>query len=102
MCIDDILDLTIVSDRHNSIIVSVANKFLHARHGFCNYRIKGNVCMQFKNTKHTERLFWKAAKMYHLRDFESVMSKITQVNGATTNYLANIGYKKWVSIHFGG
>ncbi|XP_044493319.1 uncharacterized protein LOC123216780 [Mangifera indica] len=91
MCIGDLSDLAIISDRHHSIITSVMNVLPHAHHGFCNYHIKGNMRSQFKKTKHIEGLFWKAAKAYHLTDFQAAMSRIARVNPAAATYLIDIG-----------
>ncbi|XP_044500237.1 uncharacterized protein LOC123221453 [Mangifera indica] len=102
MCIGDLPDLTIISDRHHSIIAAVANVMPHARHGFCNFHIKGNMRSQFKNTKHIEGIFWRAAKAYRLTDFQAAMNRIARVNPAAAIYLTDIGYDRWARAHFGG
>ncbi|XP_044500271.1 uncharacterized protein LOC123221497 [Mangifera indica] len=102
MCIGDLPDLAIISDRHHSIIAAVANVMPHARHGFCNFHIKGNMRSQFKNTKHIEGLFWRAAKAYRLTDFQAAMNRIARVNPAAATYLTDIGYDRWARAHFGG
>ncbi|XP_044492696.1 uncharacterized protein LOC123216324 [Mangifera indica] len=81
MCISDLPDLAIISDRHHSIIAAVAN---------------------FKNTKHIEGLFWRAAKAYRLTDFQAAMNRIARVNPTTATYLTDIGYDRWARAHFGG
>ncbi|XP_044479364.1 protein FAR1-RELATED SEQUENCE 5-like [Mangifera indica] len=94
MCIGDLPDLAIISDRHHSIIAAVANVMPHARHGFCNFHIKGNMRSQFKNTKHIEGLFWRAAKAYRLTDFQAAINRIARVNPAVATYLTDIGYDR--------
>lgn len=58
ICISVVPNLAILSNRHNSIIVSVVKIMSHVIHGFCNYHIKDNMQTQSNQTKHIQILFW--------------------------------------------
>ncbi|XP_044497711.1 uncharacterized protein LOC123219789 [Mangifera indica] len=101
-CIGDIPDLAIISDRHHAIIHSVREVFPNAHHGWCNHHIKGNMRSKYKQTKHIDGLFWRAAKAYRLPDFEGAMRMINEENPSAGAYLQGIDYGRWARAYFPG
>ncbi|XP_044468532.1 uncharacterized protein LOC123198030 [Mangifera indica] len=101
-CIGDIPNLAIISDRHNAIIRCVREVFPNAHHGWCNHHIKGNMRSRYKQTKHIEGLFWRAAKAYRIEDFQEALRMIRAENPTATAYLEGIDYQRWARAYFPG
>lgn len=86
-CIDDLPNLTIISNRHHAITRSMREVFLNAYHGWCNHHIKRNMRSGYKQTKHINGLFSKAMKAYQIPDFDEAMLMINDENSLVGIYL---------------
>ncbi|XP_044472214.1 uncharacterized protein LOC123200898 [Mangifera indica] len=101
-CIGDLTNLAIISDRHQAITHSVREVFPNAHHGWCNHHIKGNMRARYKQTKHMEGLFWRAAKAYRTEDFEEALYMIKAENPTAAAYLEGIDYARWARAYSSG
>ena len=92
--------LSIISDRHESIISAVKEVYPEAAHAFCIFHIINNLKTKFKrNTLQIKELFLAAAKSYKIEDFDTNMSEIRKIDERVHQYLQDIGLDKWIKVH---
>ncbi|GJS07651.1 transposase, MuDR, MULE transposase domain protein [Tanacetum coccineum] len=72
-CIGEIPDLTIISDRHATILSSCGAVFPNAFHGYCCRHLMMNC--KLKSIK-MQCLFWKMCKAYSVDDFRMAINEL--------------------------
>ena len=89
-------EMTIVSDRHESIEKAIRKIYPEAAHGFCMYHLLNNLKNTYKkNSKCIKDSFYQAAKAYTVEEFEYHMNDLDKIDERIRPYLYNIGYHKW-------
>ena len=92
--------LSIISNRHESIISIVKEVYPEASHAFCIFHIINNLKIKFKrNTLQIKELCLAATKSYKIEDFDSNMSEIRNINERVHQYLQDIGLDKRTKVH---
>nr|GEW20389.1 transposase, MuDR, MULE transposase domain protein [Tanacetum cinerariifolium] len=96
-CIGEIPNLTIISDRHATILSSCEAVFLNAFHGYCcrhlmmNYKLK-SIKMQC--------LFWKMCKAYTVKDFGMGINKLRSKRPDVYEKLIEAGVERWSRAYY--
>ncbi|XP_033148321.1 uncharacterized protein LOC117134265 [Brassica rapa] len=93
--------LTIISDRHASILKAKQIVFPKAHHGACIVHIMRNVVSRYKN-KGLAKMVCAAAFSYRRKDFNDHFGKIRVANADCAKYLEDIGTAKWTRTYFSG
>nr|XP_043629909.1 uncharacterized protein LOC122601210 [Erigeron canadensis] len=94
-CIGHVRNLTIISDRANSIDMAIRRCFPDAFHGLCGVHLFRNLktrCARIKNHKWT---YWKAVKAYREVDFNKHMNRLRHVLPQCAETLDNVGIERW-------
>lgn len=91
--IADSTSLSIISDRHSSLLKARAIVFPKAHHGACIVHIMRNVVSRYKS-KGLAKLVCAAAFSFKRKDFNDNFGKIRQTNAACAKYLEDIGTDK--------
>ncbi|RID49827.1 hypothetical protein BRARA_H00600 [Brassica rapa] len=99
--IADSTSLTIISNRHASILKAKALVFPKAHFAACIVHIMRNVVSRFKS-KGLAKLVCAAAFSFKRKDFDDNFGKIQQTNAACAKYLEDIGTAKWTRTYFPG
>lgn len=93
-------DMTIISDRHESIIKAVSKVYPEIPHGFCIFHLLSNIKSKFKkNSKKVKESFFSAANAYTVKKFEYHMRELDKVDNRLRNFLVEVGYDKWARVH---
>jgi transposase-like protein len=98
-CIGHVSNLTIISDRANSIDMAIRRCFPDAFHGLCGVHLFRNLksrCAGIKNHKWT---YWKAVKAYREVDFDKHMNRLRRVLPQCAETLDNVGFERWSRVH---
>ncbi|KAL0854686.1 hypothetical protein Bca101_059838 [Brassica carinata] len=93
--------LSIISDRHSSILKAMRTVFPKSNHGACIVHLMRNVISRYKN-QGLAKMVCEAAFAYRRRDFDKCFDKIRMANGACAQYLEGIGTAKWSRTYFPG
>ena len=93
--------LTIISDRHSSIIKAKRVVFPTTHHGACIVHLMCNVVSRYKN-KGLVKMVCEAAFSYRRKDFDLSFAKIRKPNRECANYLEGIETSKWSRTYFLG
>lgn len=99
--IADSIALSIISDRHSSILKALREVFPMSHHGACIVHLMRNVVSRYKN-KGLAKMVCEAAFSYRRKDFDLCFGKIRQANAACATYLEGIGTSKWSRTYFPG
>ncbi|XP_024013369.1 uncharacterized protein LOC112087730 [Eutrema salsugineum] len=97
----DSTNLSIISDRHRSILTAVKHVYPRAHHGACVVHLQRNVTSRFKN-KGLSKLVGMAAFAYRVKRFRAIFAQISSTNPACAKYLHDIGIATWAKAHFKG
>ncbi|XP_056848847.1 uncharacterized protein LOC130498990 [Raphanus sativus] len=99
--IADANTLTIISDRHASIVKAKSLVFPKAHHGACIVHLMRNVVSRYKS-KGLAKMVCEAAFSFRRSDFDKNFDKIKIANAACFKYLEDIGTAKWTRTYFQG
>ncbi|XP_074352889.1 uncharacterized protein LOC141692044 [Apium graveolens] len=92
--------MTIISDRHESIIKSVSKVYPEIPHGFCILHLLSNIKSKFKkNLKKVKESFFSAENAYTIKKFEYHMRELDKVDSRIRTFLEEVGYDKWARVH---
>ncbi|XP_024011317.1 uncharacterized protein LOC112086580 [Eutrema salsugineum] len=97
----DAEDVVFLSDRQNSIYAALSKVYPKARHGICVVHLQRNVQAIFKK-RHLGYLISKAARAFHVSEFNTHFNEIVEIDRACAEYLASIGFEQWTRAHFTG
>ncbi|XP_062118306.1 uncharacterized protein LOC133831921 [Humulus lupulus] len=85
--------MSIVSDRHESIIKATNTVYPKVPHGACTFHLLKNMESKFKkNSKKFKDTFFAAANAYTAKKFEYHMRELDRIDNRLQPYLQNIGY----------
>ena len=93
--------LSIISDRHSSIIKAKRVVFPHAHHGTYIVHLMRNMVLRYKN-KGLAKMVCEPAFSYRRKDVDLCFAKIRQANGECAKYHEGIGTSKWSRTYFLG
>ncbi|XP_062088650.1 uncharacterized protein LOC133795208 [Humulus lupulus] len=92
--------MSIVSDRHESIIKATNTVYPEVPHGACTFHLLKNMKSKFKkNSKKFKDTFFAAANAYTVKKFEYHMRELDMIDNRLQPYLQNIGYNRWARVH---
>ncbi|XP_062103307.1 uncharacterized protein LOC133814353 [Humulus lupulus] len=92
--------MSIVSDRHESIIKATNTVYPEVPHGACTFHLLKNMKSKFKkNSKKFKDTFFAAANAYTVKKFEYHMRELDMIGNRLQPYLQNIGYNRWARVH---
>ncbi|GKB15748.1 transposase, MuDR, MULE transposase domain protein [Tanacetum coccineum] len=91
-CIGEILDLTIISDRHATIKSACEAVFPNAFHGYCCRHLMMNC--KLKSIK-LQCLFWKMCKAYSIDDFNMAINELGAKTLDVYEKLFEDGVERW-------
>ncbi|GJY90748.1 transposase, MuDR, MULE transposase domain protein [Tanacetum coccineum] len=91
-CIGEIPNLTIISDRHATILSSCEAVFPNAFHGYCCRHLMMNC--KLKSIK-MQCLFWKMCKAYTVEDFGMAINELRSKRPDVYEKLIEEGVKRW-------
>ncbi|XP_062086749.1 uncharacterized protein LOC133792994 [Humulus lupulus] len=92
--------MSIVSDRHESIIKATNTMYPEVPHGACTFHLLKNMKSKFKkNSKKFKDIFFTAANAYTVKKFEYHMRELDRIDNRLQPYLQNIGYDRWARVH---
>ncbi|KAE8684556.1 Major facilitator protein [Hibiscus syriacus] len=92
-CIGPISNLTIISDRANSIDNAVRRCFPDAFHGLCGVHLYRNLKSRSAGIKKHKWTYWKAVKAYREVDFNKHINCLRRVLPQCTQTLEDVGLK---------
>lgn len=98
-CIGSVSNLTIISDRANSIDVVIRRCFSDVFHGLCVVHLLRNLKARSPGIKHHKWTYWKAVKAYREVDFNKHMNHLRHVMPESAQTLEDIGFEKWSRVH---
>ncbi|XP_024008013.1 uncharacterized protein LOC112084003 [Eutrema salsugineum] len=99
--LSDSSNLTIISDRADSIYTAKERVFPKAHHGACIVHLQRNVKSRFKN-KGLATLLSNAAYAYRQGNFRDAFDKIRDCSPQCAAYLETIGHAHWSHYYFRG
>ncbi|XP_020413017.1 uncharacterized protein LOC109947442 [Prunus persica] len=79
-------DLVFIYDRHESIRKAISTIFPNAHHGACIFHISQNLKNHFKQER-AHSLYFRAAKTYHIPEFDRHIVQIFNIDPHVGNYL---------------
>ncbi|XP_062088985.1 uncharacterized protein LOC133795549 [Humulus lupulus] len=92
--------MSIVFDRHESIIKATNTVYPEVPHGACTFHLLKNMKSKFKkNSKKFKDTFFAAANAYTVKKFEYHMRELDMIDNRLQPYLQNIGYNRWARVH---
>ncbi|XP_062089445.1 uncharacterized protein LOC133795978 [Humulus lupulus] len=92
-------DMSIVFDRHESIIKAINTVYPEVPHGACTFHLLKNMKSNFKkSSKKFKDTFFAAANAYTVKKFEYKMRELDKIDKRLGPYLQQIGYHKWARI----
>ncbi|XP_010415994.1 PREDICTED: uncharacterized protein LOC104701927 [Camelina sativa] len=97
--VHDGTDLTIISDRHQSIYHAKSLVYPRAHHGCCLVHLKCNIRSLYSRTV---GLVWKAGEAFRVKDFNKWYGRIKKRKPQCWKYLQKIGVAHWPRAHFKG
>ncbi|XP_024016282.1 uncharacterized protein LOC112089760 [Eutrema salsugineum] len=97
----DSSNLTIISDRADSIYNAKMQVYQKAQHGCCIVHLQRNVNSRYHN-KGMAKMVGSAAYQHRRRDFTLLFEKIRHVNPDCATYLSKIGHAHWSRTYFRG
>ncbi|KAK1398346.1 hypothetical protein POM88_008209 [Heracleum sosnowskyi] len=93
-------DMTIVSDRHESIIKGAIKVYPEVPHVFCIFHLLSNIKSKFKkNSKKIKDAFFSTANAYTVKKFEYHMKELDKVDMRVKLFLEEVGYEKWAKVY---
>ena len=93
-------EMSIVSDRHDSIANAVEKVYPEAGHYNCIYHLLNNIKMKYrKNNEELKKFFFGAAKAYTQYTFEYNMQQLDQMDVRIRKYLDGVGREKWAALY---
>ncbi|XP_062117636.1 uncharacterized protein LOC133831380 [Humulus lupulus] len=93
-------DMSIVCDRHESIIKATIMVYLEVPHGPCTFHLLINIKNKFKkNSKKFKDTFFAVANACTMKNFEYKMRELDKIGKRIRPCLQQIGYHKWARIH---
>jgi len=98
-CIGSVSNLTIISDRANSIDIAVRRCFPDAFHGLCAVHLLRNLKSRSPGIKHHKWTYWKAVKAYREVDFNRHINRLRRVMPQSAQTLEEIGFQRWSRVH---
>jgi len=93
--------LTILSDRHSSILVTVKRVFRQANHGACIIHLCRNIQAKYKNKALTQ-LVKNAGYAATSTKFKELYGQIESMNQNCGKYLHDIEMANWTRLYFRG
>lgn len=93
--------LTILSDRHTSIVDAVELNFPTAFHGFCMLHLSESFRKEFNNTLLSE-LLWEAANALTVVDFDSKILEIEEMSQDAAFWVRKVPPHLWANSYFEG
>ncbi|XP_010533352.1 PREDICTED: uncharacterized protein LOC104809156 [Tarenaya hassleriana] len=99
--IEDNENLVFISDRHASILRTIAKIFPLAKHGICVYHLLKNIRTRFKSRKIVD-LVREAAMAYTTSHFDRVFAQIHLADERVAKYLEDVDVKMWSRAYFKG
>ena len=96
--VPDTRDLTIVSDRHQSIYCGIKKMYPQANHGACLVHIQRNV--QSKYGKVIKAMVGVAGEAYRVEEFNRYYTTIKRNNYRAWDCLEGIGVEHWTRSQF--
>ncbi|XP_050229196.1 uncharacterized protein LOC126678336 [Mercurialis annua] len=93
--------MCIISDRHDSIKKAIESVFEgEVQHDICIFHLLNNVKYKFKKQhKKIKDLFMAAARSYTKTEFKIHMDELHKISPKLTEYLNEVGLKKWAVSH---
>ncbi|KAE8658976.1 hypothetical protein F3Y22_tig00116965pilonHSYRG00537 [Hibiscus syriacus] len=98
-CIGPISNLTIISDRANSIDNAVRRCFPDAFHGLCGVHLYRNLKSRSAGIKKHKWTYWKAVKAYREVDFNKHINCLRRVLPQCAQTLEDVGFERWSRVH---
>ncbi|KAM7472672.1 hypothetical protein LguiA_010855 [Lonicera macranthoides] len=98
---ENMLRLTILSDRQKGIIDSVESNFPTAFHGFCMRHLSDSFRKEFNNTM-LVNLLWEAAHALTVIEFEAKMCEIEAISQDAAYWIRQIPLHLWATAYFEG
>nr|GEU54169.1 transposase, MuDR, MULE transposase domain protein [Tanacetum cinerariifolium] len=92
VCIGEVPNLTIISDRHYAITLACNIVFPNSFNGYCCRHLMMNCGIQSNKYK---ELYWNTCKAYTVQDFEKLMTGIHVVRPDAHQKLIEAGVEKW-------
>ncbi|XP_060965349.1 uncharacterized protein LOC133034307 [Cannabis sativa] len=93
------VDGSFLKIRHQSIVRAFEIVFPDAHHGACYHHIIMNVNHKFKTDAFTNHIY-TCAYTYSKSEFHREFENIRAMNVTVAQYLAKIGFEKWVRSYF--
>ncbi|KAE8711701.1 Protopine 6-monooxygenase [Hibiscus syriacus] len=97
--IGPISNLTIISDRANSIDNAVRRCFPYAFHGLCGVHLYRNLKSRPTGIKNHKWTYWKAVKAYWEVDFNKHINCLRRVLPQCAQTLEDVGFERWSRLH---
>ncbi|KAJ6697054.1 hypothetical protein OIU85_003419 [Salix viminalis] len=98
---DNMPRLTILSERHKSIVEAVETHFPSAFHGFCLRFVSENFRDTFKNTK-LVNIFWNAVYALTAAEFESKITEMVEISQDVIPWFQHFSPQLWAVAYFDG
>ncbi|KAE8668752.1 Serine carboxypeptidase 1 [Hibiscus syriacus] len=98
-CIGPISNLTIISDRANSIDNVVRRCFPDAFHGLYGVHLYRNLKSRSAGIKNHKWTYWKAVKAYREVDFNKHINCLRRVLPQCAQTLEDVGFERWSRVH---
>ncbi|XP_017245339.2 uncharacterized protein LOC108216998 [Daucus carota subsp. sativus] len=92
-------DMTIISDRHESIIKAVSKVYPEIPYGFCIFHLLSNIKSKFKKNSKKIKESFSAENAYTVKKFEYHMRELDKVDSRIRTFLEEVGYDKWARVH---
>ncbi|KAG5224447.1 Short-chain dehydrogenase-reductase [Salix suchowensis] len=96
---DNMPRLTILSERHKSIVEAVETHFPSAFHGFCLRFVSENFRDTFKNTK-LVNIFWNAVYALTAAEFESKITEMVEISQDVIPWFQHFSPQLWAVAYF--
>ncbi|KAE8676298.1 Detected protein of confused Function [Hibiscus syriacus] len=94
-----ISNLTIISDRANSIDNAVRRCFPYAFHRLCGVHLYRNLKSRSAGIKNHKWTYWKAVKAYREVDFNKHINCLRRVLPQCAQTLEDVGFERWSRVH---
>ncbi|KAE8674391.1 Potassium channel KAT3 [Hibiscus syriacus] len=98
-CIGSISNLTIISDKANSIDNGVRMCFPYAFHGLCGVHLYRNLKSRSTGIKNHKWTYWKAVKAYREVDFNKHINCLRRVLPQCAQTLEDVEFERWSRVH---
>ncbi|KHN14837.1 hypothetical protein glysoja_021010 [Glycine soja] len=98
---ENMLRLTILSDRQKGIVDGVEASFPTAFHGFCMQHLSDSFRKEFNNTM-LVNLLWEAANALTVIEFEAKILEIEEISQDAAYWIRRIPPRLWATAYFEG